>query len=301
MRRVRETWARRWIPIWLVVLASGLGLTASGAAAPVVTPARISVDASGASGTAGILVAGDEVVISWDNSASGDDNADVTALSQVEFDVFGVASLQADALVGDVFSVTYLFAEGDGELDGVTAGVTVTSSSGTTGPIYGVDPVDIDTVPPTVSVVHIDVDDSGASGAGGVFHPGDTLVVSWDNSVAGDANADVTDVYQVVFDLFGLVPAAAPDWVAGGVFYKSYTFSESDPELTGASIAVTVIDDAGNVTGPIYGAQGVDFSTSPPPSLPLLSPVGLWAAVLGLAAFGSWSLRARSGRSSSTS
>jgi hypothetical protein len=265
-------------------------LSAVAAAAPVVTPLHIHVEGVGSAGT---LVAGEDVAISWDNSVSGDDNPDVTDISQVVFDVLGIASVEADSVAGGVFSVTYTLTEGDGEAFDAVAGVTVTSPSGTTGPVYGLETVDFDANPPVVSQEHIHVDYSGASGAGGTFHPGDTVVATWDDSSTGDDNQGVV---EVEFEFFRFIPTSGVE-SGSGIWEASYTFSTSDFEFTNETVAVTATDWAGNQTGPVWGQDPIDFSTSPPPSVPTLALLPSSIATLAMTAMGAWALRSRRGAS----
>ena len=113
----------------------------------------------------------------------------------------------------------------------------------------------------------------------GIFYAGDTVTVSWDNSITGDNNADVTDTSQVEFNIFDIVPNYQAGNVTAGVFSATYIFSLGGINATDLYTSVTVTDDAGNVKGPILDMEAFDVNTQ---AVPL--PGAVWLLGSGLIA-----------------
>jgi len=215
---------------------------------PVVTSGNVTISSSGTT-----LAIGDAVTFSWDSSPSGDNNADVTQTSQVTFDLssFGASQVTPDTVTAGVFSYTHIVGSGSIDATGLSFSVTVTDSSGNvTGPVVSIDSVDMDNESPTVTPSLAAIDNSGATGGGGVLVVNDEVVFTWDNSTSGDYNLDVGDVK---FDLseFGGPSQVDPDLLSAGFFSYTLTIVSGAIDNPTARFSVTVSDDAGNTTGPV--------------------------------------------------
>jgi len=211
-------------------------------APPTVTAANIS--ATGATGVGGAFIAGDTITATWDNSATGDNNDGVTDVT-IDFSQFGGPADAAASQSNGIWSASYdLVANG---IDDTTADVSVTAVN-PTGPTTVEDDEDltVDIQVPVVSDGAIAIASTG-SGLDGEFVNGDPVTVQWDNSGAGDANADIASVTVDFSALGGPADAPATD-IGGGIYEASYTIDENSIEGPDGVVIVTATDDAGNVT-----------------------------------------------------
>ena len=76
---------------------------------PVVTDARLSI--SGATGTGGAFKVGDTVTATWNNTAGGDNNADITGVT-VNFSQFGGGTAVAATNSSGTWTATYTIVAG---------------------------------------------------------------------------------------------------------------------------------------------------------------------------------------------
>ncbi|EJM98609.1 Ig-like domain-containing protein [Herbaspirillum sp. YR522] len=97
--------------------------------APTVTTGRISM--TGATGTGGVFKIGDVVTVSWNNSASGDNNSDAISAVRVDFSQFGGPQVSATN-AGGVWTATYTITAGTVDSLNRTASVTVVDNAGNT-------------------------------------------------------------------------------------------------------------------------------------------------------------------------
>lgn len=103
----------------------------------------------------------------------------------------------------------------------------------------------LDNTGPTVSDANISI--SGASGTGGAYRISDTVTATWDNSVAGDNNADVASV-TMDFSQFG-GGAAVVATEDSGIWTASYTILGTEGiDDVNRNVSVTATDSATNAT-----------------------------------------------------
>ncbi|WP_412465751.1 MBG domain-containing protein [Pedobacter sp. KLB.chiD] len=96
-------------------------------AAPTVTAARISI--SGASGSGGTFKIGDVVTATWNNTASGDNNSNITAVT-VNFIQFGGGSAVTATNNSNTWTATYTIVAGTINATNRNVSVTATNSVG---------------------------------------------------------------------------------------------------------------------------------------------------------------------------
>ena len=100
---------------------------------PVVTDNNISV--SGSSGTAGSFIAGDTLTLTWDNTASGDNNSDI-ASATVDLSAFGGSLTEVLVNNAGSWTATYNITSGSTNGSALNATVTAIDAAGnSTGPV----------------------------------------------------------------------------------------------------------------------------------------------------------------------
>ncbi|WP_231848995.1 putative Ig domain-containing protein [Paramagnetospirillum magneticum] len=211
---------------------------------PTVTTAKISV--SGATGTGGAFKVGDTVTASWDNSGTGDNNADTISSATVDFSQFGGGAAVAATNSSGTWTATYVIASGSIDTTNRNVSVTATDNAGNATTTAGTNNKTVDNQPPTVTAAKIAV--SGASGTGGAFKIGDTVTATWNNSGSGDNNADTISGVTMDFSQFG-GGSAVTATNSGGTWTATYSVvSGSINGTTNRNISVTATDNAGNTT-----------------------------------------------------
>ncbi|OYD80678.1 DUF4347 domain-containing protein [Azospirillum brasilense] len=208
-----------------------------------VTDANISI--SGGTGTGGAFKAGDTVTMTWDNTLAGDNNTDTLAGVAVDFSQFGGGSAVAATNSNGVWTATYTITSGSVDAAGRNLSVTVTDDAGNTTTRADTTNATLDNVAPTVTDVNISI--SGGTGTGGAFKAGDTVTMTWDNTLAGDNDTDTLAGVTVDFSQFGGGSAVAAT-NSNGVWTATYTITAGSIDATGRNVSVSVTDDAGNVT-----------------------------------------------------
>ena len=211
--------------------------------APTVTDGNIAI--SGATGTGGAYRIGDTVTAVWDNSASGDNNADSLASVTADFSQFGGGSAVAMANSGGVWTATYVVTAGGIDAANRNLSVTATDDAGNTATTADTSNATLDNQAPKVTDASISL--SGASGTGGAYRIGDTVTAAWNDSLDGDNNTDVLSAVTVDFSQFGGGSAVAMA-NSGGVWTATYVVTADGIDATGRNVSVTVTDDAGNKT-----------------------------------------------------
>lgn len=96
--------------------------------APAVTGAQISI--SGATGTGGVYRAGNTVTVTWNNTASGDNNFDGINGVAVNFSEFGGGTAVSATNTAGTWTATYTIAAGSIESANRNVSVTVTDNAG---------------------------------------------------------------------------------------------------------------------------------------------------------------------------
>ncbi|MFC5311201.1 DUF4347 domain-containing protein [Azospirillum rugosum] len=211
--------------------------------APTVTDAKVSI--SGASGTGGAYKIGDTVTATWNNTASGDNNADSIASMTVDFSQFGGGTVAATNSSG-TWTATYVIAAGSVDTTGRNVSVTATDNAGNTTTTADTTGATVDNVAPTVTDAKVSI--SGASGTGGAYKIGDTVTATWNNTVAsGDNNSDSIASVTVDFSQFGGGTAVAAT-NSSGTWTATYVIAAGSVDGTNKNVSVTATDNAGNTT-----------------------------------------------------
>lgn len=227
--------------------------------APAVSDARISV----AGGLTTLFRSGDVVTVSWDNSASGDNNADVTAVT-VDFSALGGPSDVAASLSSGVWTATYLVTSGSTNGSNLNVSVTVTDDAGNTYVRSDSSNLTVDTVAPTLQSsvpadgdaglaptanLQISFDENIALGSSGIIELRDltsnTVVQTWDLSNPAHLGAGNGQVS-----------------VSGATLTLNPTASLNEATHYAIRISATAVQDtAGNPFAGIADDTTLDFST----------------------------------------
>ncbi|MCX2583535.1 beta strand repeat-containing protein, partial [Pedobacter sp. MR22-3] len=209
-------------------------------AAPTVTAAKINI--SGASGTGGAFKIGDVVTVTWDNTASGDNNSGITAVT-VDFSQFGGGTTVTATNSSDIWTAIYTITAGTIDATSRNVSISATNANGSTTTADDAN-VTVDNQAPTVTDARISI--SGASGTGGVFKIGDVVTATWNNTAGGDNNSDVISTVTVNFSQFGGGNAVAAV-NSSGTWTAVYTITAGNiNRVTNRNVAVTATDNAGN-------------------------------------------------------
>ena len=243
---------------------------------PTVTDANISVT-SGGSGTGGAYIVGDQVIVSWNNTAGGDNN---TGLTSVTADLSGWGG-SATATMTDttdcfgiagnnIYEACYTLTEGTIDATNVGTSVTATNVGGQTATADSSTSI-VDNQPPTVTVSAISV--TGATGTGGDFKFGDSATGRWDNSATGDNNADT--ISSVSFDLsdFRSGDANRTGTSSSDIWTASLSGTLDSQGDTNNNVTVTVTDNAGNQTT-LAGTNNYTVDTNLPSITSIVSVAG---------------------------
>ncbi len=208
---------------------------------PAVTNGNISI--SGASGSGGAYKIGDVVTASWNNTATGDNNAGVTGVT-VDFSQFGGGVAVPASNSSGTWTATYMITSGAIDTTNRNVSVTATSAGGSTTTADTTNAT-VDNIAPTVTDGRISI--SGATGTSGTFKIGDTVHASWNNTTGGDNNSDTISNVTVNFTQFG-GGAAVSATNSGGTWTATYTIVAGSIDLTNRNVTVTATDNAGNAT-----------------------------------------------------
>lgn len=242
---------------------------------PTVTDANISI--TGGSGAGGAYIVGDQLIVSWNNAAAGDNN---TGLTSVTADLSGWGG-SATATMTDttncsgtagnnIYEACYTLTSGNIDATNVNASVTATNLGGQT-TTADTSNATVDNEPPTLTTAAISV--TGATGTGGAFKAWDDPVGRWDDSATGDNNADT--ISSVNFDLSDFrsgdtnrTGANTSDiWTAG---LSGVLDSQGD---TNNNVTVTATDNAGNQTT-LAGTNNYTVDTNLPSISAIISVAG---------------------------
>ncbi|MCS4278148.1 autotransporter domain-containing protein [Stenotrophomonas rhizophila] len=232
-----------------VYLWSGTGggtftatVTCQAPAPPTISDARISI--SGGTGTGGAYKIGDILTATWNNSASGDNNAGVSAVT-VDFSQFGGGSAVAAINSAGIWTATYTLTAGFIDAANRNVSVTATNGGGSTTRADTTNAT-VDTIAPTLTNANINI--SGASGTGGAYKLGDTVTAVWNNMAGGDNNSDTISTVSVNFSQFG-GGAAVTAVNSSGVWTATYTIVGGAINGVGnRNVTLTATDNAGNTT-----------------------------------------------------
>ncbi len=216
---------------------------------PTVTDGNISINTG--SGTSNAFIVSDEIIVTWDNSATGDNNSGLTAIT-ADLSGWGGSLMtgmtDTTACGGtasdDIYEACYTVVSG--AIDTLVS--TSVSASNLGGQTTTADSTvaTVDNQAPTLTTANISV--IGASGISGEFINGDTATGTWNNAVTGDNNADT--ISAVEFDLSEFLSAdtAVSGSEVGNVWTADITGSLDAQADANNNVVVTVIDNAGNET-----------------------------------------------------
>ncbi|MBU2131303.1 MAG: Ig-like domain-containing protein, partial [Gammaproteobacteria bacterium] len=223
---------------------------------PVVTDGNISI--SGASGTGGAYKIGDTVTTTWNNTAGGDNNADIIGVT-VDFSQFGGGVAVVASNSSGTWTATYTITSG--AIDTTARNISVTATNAT-GPTTVADTTNatVDNIAPTVADANISI--SGASGTGGTYKIGDTVTATWNNTAGGDNNSDTLSSATVDFSAFGGGAAVAAS-NSSGTWTATYTLISGAIDATNRNVSVTATDNAGNATTTTDTTNAIVDSVAP--------------------------------------
>jgi hypothetical protein len=103
----------------------------------------------------------------------------------------------------------------------------------------------VDNQAPTVTDARISI--SGATGTGGAYKIGDTVIATWNNTAGGDNNSDTISSVTVNFSQFGGGSAVSAS-NSSGTWTATYTITAGAIDATNRNVSVTATDNAGNAT-----------------------------------------------------
>ncbi len=210
--------------------------------APTVTDGAISI--TGATGNGGAFKVGNTVTATWDNTAGGDNNSDIAAVT-VDFSQFGGGTAVNATNSDGTWTAQYTIASGSiNNVSNRNISVTATDNCGNTTTTADTTNATVDNQLPIVTTDNVAV--SGATGPGGLFITGDTITVTWNNTAGGDGNTDIA-VVTADFSAFG-GGAAVSATNDSDTWMATYTLAAGSINATNRSVLLTVTDTVGNRT-----------------------------------------------------
>ena len=210
--------------------------------APTVTDAAISI--SGATGNGGAFKVGNTVTATWDNTAGGDNNSDIAAVT-VDFSQFGGGTAVNATNSDGTWTAQYTISSGSiNNESNRNVSVTATDQCGNKTTTADTTNATVDNQLPIVTTDNVAV--SGATGPGGLFITGDTVTVTWNNTAGGDGNTDIA-VVTADFSAFG-GGAAVSATNDSDTWMATYTLAAGSINATNRSVVLTVTDTVGNRT-----------------------------------------------------
>lgn len=186
--------------------------------------------------------AGDTIVVTWNNSAAGDNNVDI---NNVVFDLsmFGGTHINATQNNG-VWTASYIITDGLLDLSDANVAITVTDTAGNSIELIDSSNANVDNQAPIISARHIIA--TGATGNNGIYKLGDTLTVHWNNSVSGENIASNSDISLVAVDFSQLGGSLVTATNIADVWTASYKVMENTVSGELLSVAISASDDATN-------------------------------------------------------
>jgi hypothetical protein len=184
---------------------------------------------------------------------------------------FNSGSWGTTANPNDTYTAFFDFADGDEVINNIDIDVSGGQDpygNAHSGPSTSTDAFSIDTQNPTVTAGALTADESACTGTGGVCIIGDTITFTWDNTTDGN-----TDEGTVIADLtnFGgsstqmLYDDGTNGDASGGddLYTYDYTVAADNDEGTN-TFNLTVVDTAGNSTGPVASSDTAPVDNVPP-------------------------------------
>jgi len=224
---------------------------------PVITNGNISI--AGGGGTLGAYIVGNTVTVTWNSSAGGDNNSDI-ATATANLSQFGGGSSVAitdttacSGSAGDyIYEACYTINGSEG-IDDSTQNVSVaaTDTTGnTTSAVWDTTNATVDTIVPVVTAAKVKVKSGTCTGTLGACKNGDNPVLQWDGNTDGETDTIASATFNGSSLKLG-DSALSGSNVGSNVWEASLSGALDSQEDTGNTVSVTVIDDAGNSTGPI--------------------------------------------------
>lgn len=228
-------------------------------AGPTVTDDHISITST-PTGTSSTYRIGDTITAQWDNSASGQKQSGITAVS-MDFSAFGGSNAVTATNNGSgLWSASYTLASGSIDASDLNVSISATNGNGTTTTADTTN-LTVDNQAPTVDDARIAI--SGASGTGGAFRIGDTVTATWNNTASGDNNSDTISGVTFDFSQFGGGAAVAAT-NSSGTWTATYTIvAGSIDNQSNRNVSVTATDNAGNTTT-VAGTDNVTVDNQAP-------------------------------------
>ena len=232
-----------------------------------VTDANILAVISTDNGTTGVAGIGDVVTTTWDNSASGDNNAALVDGVFADYSQLGGPSnlqmfddgTHGDATSGDdIFTIDWTVVAGSIDDINLNVSVTATDAAGA-GHDADTSNLSVDSIAPNVTDGNITTIIYSDGTVTGIANIGDVLRVTWNNSAGGDNSGGINNDFvgaTADFSAFGGPSAVTMvdngtglDAVFGdGVYTASYTIAADSVDGDNLNASVTATDDAGNQT-----------------------------------------------------
>jgi LysM repeat protein len=208
------------------------------------------ITVTGGSGTNGAFRPGDTMTMTWDNSATGQNNkTNISSLTFSFYTILGGSSADHQAKAtndNNIWTASFVLPAGSFDWNSDYCPLSVDIRNEYMGRMTTVVPegVVVDLKPPTVTNSAMTI--GSGSAPGGTFQFGDVVHVSWNNSSTGDNNNDIVSV-TVDFSEFG-ADSAVEAVNNNGTWTASYTINNATAIGTNRKVSITVTDDAGNVT-----------------------------------------------------
>jgi len=213
--------------------------------APTVTDARISIISTG-SGIGGAYKTGDTVTVSWNNTGAGDNNGDISSVT-ADFSAFGGGSAVTATNNGSgSWSASYIITAGSIDASGRNVSITATDNAGNITTTADTTGLVVDNQAPTVTDANVSI--AGATGSGGIYKVGDTVTATWDNTGAGDNNADTISGVTFDFTAFGGGAAVSATHNGSGTWTATYVITAGSISASNLNVSATATDNAGNAT-----------------------------------------------------
>jgi hypothetical protein len=233
----------------------------------VVTDAHILAFISTDNGTPGEADIGDVIKVTWDNSATGDNNAGLVGNVIADYAQLGGPAnvtmvddgTDGDAVSGDkIYTATYTVVAGN--IDDTHLNVNVTAATATgAGHDADTSNLSVDNIPPNVTDGNINTFISFDTTVGGVANIGDVITTTWNDSAGGDNSGGINNDFvgaTADFSAFGGGSAVTMvdngtgnDAFAGdGVYTASFNVVPGAVDAVNLHAKVTATDDGGNKT-----------------------------------------------------